>query len=228
VNYIEKLEDIVDKAEGADMISIKEMPYRERYAIVLDKMKPNNVLISPFIQKHLGAKALEELQDIWQEGIKPVPEDASDEEKYEIAYSNLIWRGKSSLSFVRSHLGEDGIKQFKLAQVEELKRKNTGPALFMLGLLRAVSPGSAFIMTAKRMAYQMQWLTPLSLVELTRNRAVYDIPRCKVLDFPDAEDICLIDCQGAYPMWLAEQFKVGLKFERQGKDCTATLTHLDK
>lgn len=206
----------------------KKMPYSEKYAIVLDKMKPDDVLISPLIQKHLGAKALVELQNIWQEGVKPVPEDASDEEKYEIAYSNLIWRGKSNLTFIRKHLGEGGIEQFKLAQVEELKRKNASPALFILGLLRAISPGLAFIMTAKQMAYQIQWLTPLSLVELTRNRAVFNIPRCKVIDFPDSEDLCLIDCQGAYPMWLAEQFKVGLKFERQGNSCTAILTHLGK
>ncbi len=206
----------------------KKMPYSEKYAIVLDKMKPDDVLISPFIQKHLGARALVELQNTWQEGVKPVPEDAADEEKYEIAYSNLIWRGKSNLSFIRRHLGEDGIKQFKLAQVEELKRKNASPALLILGLLRATSPGLAFIMTAKKMAYQIQWLTPLSLVELTRNRAVFNIPRCKVIDFPDSEDLCLIDCQGAYPMWLAEQFKVGLKFERQGNSCTATLTRLGK
>jgi hypothetical protein len=35
--------------------------------------------------------------------------------------------------------------------------------------------------------------------------------------------IC-IDYQGAYPMWLAEQLKVGLRFERQGDSCKAILT----
>ena len=53
----------------------KKMPYSEKCAIVLNKMKPDDVLISPFIQKHLDAKALVELQHIWQEGIKPIPED---------------------------------------------------------------------------------------------------------------------------------------------------------
>jgi len=210
------------------MQEIKTMPYSEKYAIVLDKIKPDDVLVSPFIQKHLGEQALIELQKLWQEGVKPIPGDASDEVKYEIAYSNLMWQGKSNLKFIRMHLGEDGVEQYKLAQVEELKRKNASPALIILGLLRAVSPGFAFVMTAKKMAYQIQWLTPLSLVELTRNRAVFNIPRCKVIDFPDSEDLCLIDCQGAYPMWLAEQFKVRLKFERQGNSCTATLTHLGK
>lgn len=201
------------------MKGIKMMPYSEKYAIVLDKIKHNDVLISPFIQKHLGEQALVELQKIWKEGVKPIPEDASDEEKYETAYGNLMWRAKSNLKFIRKHLGEDGIEKYKLAQVEELKRKNASPALLMLKLLRAVSPGFAFIMTAKKMAYQFQWITPFSLVELTRNKAVVNIPRCKVIGFPGMEEVCIVDCQAAYPMWVAEQFKVGLKFERQGDSC---------
>lgn len=210
------------------MVKVKEMPYSEKYAIVLDQTRPDDALISPFIQKHLGDQALAELQSIWQEGVKPVPEDASDENKYEIAYSNFIWRAKSNFSFIRRRLGEDGIEQFALAEVEVLKRKNASPSLLILGLLRAISPGLAFNMTARQMAYQFQWITPASLVELTRNRAVFDIPRCKVLDFPDSEDLCVIGCQDAYPRWLAEQFKVVMKFERQGNSCTATLTRLGK
>jgi len=206
------------------MQEIKTMPYSEKYAIVLDKIKPDDVLISPFVRKHLGEQALIELQKLWQEGVKPIPGDASDEVKYEIAYSNLMWQGKSSLKFIRMHLGEDGVEQYKLAQVEELKRKNASPALIILGLLRAVLPGFAFVMTAKKMAYQFQWITPFSLVELNRDKAVFNIPRCKVIDFPDNEDSCIVDCQGAYPMWLAEQLKVGLKFEPQGNSCTAILT----
>jgi hypothetical protein len=209
------------------MIKVKEMPYSEKYAVVLDQTKPD-VLIMPFIRKHLGDQALIELQKIWQKGIKPIPEDASGEEKYEVAYCNFIWRAKSNINFIRIHLGEDGIEQFKLAEVEELKRKNAGLTLFILGLVRAISPGSAFTMTAKQMAYQFQWITPASLIELTHDRAVFDIPRCKVLDFPDSEDICLIGCQSVYPMWVAEQFKVGMKFERRGNSCTSTLTRLYK
>lgn len=210
------------------MQETKTMPYSEKYTIVLDKIKSHDVLVSPFIKNHLDEQALIQLQKLWQEGIKPIPEDASDEVKYEIAYSNLMWQGKSNLEFIRMHLGEDGIEQYKFAQVKELKRKNASPALIILGLLRTISPGSAFIMTAKKMAYQIQWLLPsMSLVELTPNKAVYNIPQCKVISFPDMEDACTIDCQGAYPIWLSEQLKAGLKFERQGNSCTAILTRID-
>lgn len=208
------------------MVKIKEMPYSEKYAIVLDNTKLDDTFVLPFVQKHLGDQALVELQKIWREGVKPVPEDASFEEKYEIAYGNFIWMAKSNLSFIRKQLGEDGIEQFKRAEVEALKRKNASPALFILRLVRALSPGSAFTMTAKQMAYQLQWITPFSVSELTRRRAVYNIPRCKILDFPDSEDLCVIGCQSIYPMWVAEQFIVRMTFERQGNSCTCTLTPL--
>jgi hypothetical protein len=81
-------------------------------------------------------------------------------------------------------------------------------------------------MTCKQMAHQFQWLTPFSVPELTRNKAVLDIPRCKILDFPDTDDMCLLGCQSTYPMWVAEQFKVSMKWNRQGNSCTGTLAPL--
>ena len=110
-------------------------------------------------------------------------------------------------------------------------KKNCGMSvftalLFLLKLVRSFSPGTAFTMTAKQMGYQLQWLTPLSVSELTRHRAVLDIPRCKILDFPDTEDICVIGCKSTYSMWVAEQFMVEMKFKRKGNSCTGTLTPL--
>jgi hypothetical protein len=208
------------------MAKIKEMPYSEKYALVQKNIKFDEGYVPSFIQRHLGDEAVAELQNIWQEGIKPIPENASDEEKYEIAYGNWISIAKSVFKFIRERLGEDGIEKFKRAEVEALIRDNAGPALFMLKLVRAISPGTAFSMIAKQMSYQFQWITPYSVSELTRHRAVFDIPSCKILDFPDNDDLCFIGCQSIYPMWVAEQFKVDMKFDRQGNSCTCTLAPL--
>ena len=205
------------------MVKIKEMPSSKKYAMLLDTMKHYDTTIS-FIRQHKGEQAVVELQNIWQEGVKPIPEDASIEDKYEIAYGNWIWMGKNNFSVVRKHLGEDGIEQYKRERVDALKQENAGPAMAMLSLIRAISPGYAFTMTAKQMAYQMQWISPFSLSELNRSRSVIDIQNCKILDYPDIEDICLIGCQKMYPMWFAEQFKIDAKFEREGNDCTCTIT----
>lgn len=59
-------------------------------------------------EKNLGDEAVVELQRILGERSKPIPKDASDEEKYEMAYSNWIWKASSAFSFVRRKLGEAG------------------------------------------------------------------------------------------------------------------------
>jgi len=178
------------------------------------------------IQKHLGDQEVGVLKETWQKGFKPVPASASFEDRYEAAYGNWIWIVRNTYNFIRRQMGEDGIKKFQHAEVEALKRKNAGPALFLLKLVRAFSPGTAFTMTARQMGYQLQWLNPFSVSELTRERAVLNIPRCKILDFPETEDICFIGCQSTYPIWTAEQFRVKMKFDRQGNRCLCTLAPL--
>jgi hypothetical protein len=208
------------------MVKVKEMPYSEKYAKVIDSTKFYETFIVPFVQKHLGDQAGAEIRKTWQEGMKSIPSGGSFEEKYEVAYANWIWLGKNTFSFIRKRMGEDGLKKLERAEVEALIKKNASPSLFMLKIIRAFSPGTAFGMTAKQMGYQLQWLTPSSMQELTQTKAVVDIPRCKILDFPDTEDLCLVGCQSTYPKWVAEQFKVEMKHNRQGNSCTGTLAPL--
>ena len=208
------------------MVKIKEMPYSEKYAKAIDNIKFDESFIFPFVHKHLGDQAVSELKGIWQKGFKPIPEGASFEEKYEVAYSNWIWLAKNTYPFVRKQMGEDGLKKFERAEVEALIKKNASPALLLLKCIRLFSPSTAFAMTCKQMGYQFQWITPFSVPELTQHKAVLDIPRCKILDFPDTDEMCLLGCQSTYPIWVAEQFKVSMKWNRQGNSCTGSLTPL--
>ena len=64
---------------------IKEMPYREKYEILLDNIEISKTLIPDFIEGHLGHQARNELQMKHQEGIHPIREEASFEDKYETA-----------------------------------------------------------------------------------------------------------------------------------------------
>jgi hypothetical protein len=210
------------------MVNVKEMPYSERYAKVVDNMNFDEAFILPFVQKHLGDEAVAELKETWRKGTKPIPDGATPEKKYEIAYENWIWLAKNIYPFIRKRMGEDGLKKFERAEIDALIKKNASPALFMLKMIGAFSPGTAFRMTAKQTLYQLQWLTPYSVPTLTREKAVFDIPRCKILDFPDTEDICIVGCQSTYPQWVAEQFKIGMKFDRREHSCTGTLSPLGK
>lgn len=74
-------------------------------------------------------------------------------------------------------MGEDGLKKFERAEVEALIKKNVSPALLLLNLIKLFSPSTAVVMTSKQMGYQLQWLTPFTMPELTQSKSVLDIPR---------------------------------------------------
>ena len=206
------------------MVEVKQMPYEEKYNGVLSYMKMLEGFTLPLIKENLGDQKVEELKKIWQEELKPVPEDASYEEKYEIAFGNWARNWQSAYSFVLKNMGESGAEKFKHADVEGLKKKNSSPALLMLNFMRAISPGTAFKTLAKQMTYQLQVFSPLSVRELTGHRLVIDAPHCKVLDYPSCEDFCVVGCQAIFPVWMKEQLKVNMTTNRQGKSCTVTLT----
>jgi hypothetical protein len=87
-------------------------------------MKFDETFILPFVQKHLGDQAVAEVRKTWQEGMKPIPEGASFEEKYGVAYANWIWLAKNIYPFIRKRMGEDGLKKFERAEIEGLIKKN--------------------------------------------------------------------------------------------------------
>ena len=118
------------------MVNVKEMPYDEKYTKVQDSIKHQESFIPSFIQKVLSEKVVNQLREIWSAGIRQIPESTSDEEKYEIAYSNWMWMGSNSFKFIRENLGEEGIEQFKRADVESLKQANASPALLFLSMIR--------------------------------------------------------------------------------------------
>ena len=208
------------------MSELKTMPYREKYDMVLDNMAFGERLTADFIKRYLGDQASAELRQACEDGFAPILEDASAEEKYETAYRNWIRMGKTNFGFIRERMGEEGLDRFVDFEAEALKRKNASPSLLLLSAIRALSPKTAFDMTAKEFAYRLQWITPFSVEELAPDRAVFDIPRCKVLVQPDSDDLCRIGCQRVYPKWVAEQFKVRMEYDIQGHSCICTVTPL--
>jgi len=207
------------------MVAVKEMPYTEKYERVLGGLK-HDEHVPGFIEQRLGPEAAEEYRQVVGSGLEPIPEEASPQEKYEIAYKNWMWMSGSTFTFVRERMGEAGLEELAAVGAEMLKRENAGPSLYLLALIRAFSPGRAFVMVAKQSVYEFQWLTPYSVDELSRERGVMSIPHCKILDYPKCEDTCIYGCQREYPRWMAEQLKVKLSFDRRGTSCTATITPL--
>jgi hypothetical protein len=205
------------------MTEVKEMPYSEKYTLTQDNISLYRDFVPLFVRQELDEQAEMDLLTLWQKGIAPITEDASFQKKYELAYENMIWMAKSNFQFIKQRLGESGMERFIQAEINALKAKNNSLAVWMLGLLRAIAPGYAFETTMNQFNYQLQWLTPFTVLEQSRQKSIAEIPRCKILDYEDTEDICLIGCQQIYPRWVAEQFKVDLRFERQDHRCTCTM-----
>jgi hypothetical protein len=196
----------------------------EKVALVVHNMGFLRGFAAPFVRQQLGQEAAAELETIWQQGLGTFPIDAPAQERYEAAYSNWIGMARSTYAFLGKRLGEEGMRALERAEVDALKREIGGAAMILLRLVRGVAPGLAFTTAIKQMGYQLQWLTPCTLTELTAEKAVFDIPQCRILSYPSTEEICEIGCHRIYPTWVAEQFSAEMRFEIQGRDCTLTVT----
>jgi len=113
------------------MVEIKEIPYEEKYSIVLDFTKLMEGFVLPLVEKDLGAQKVSELKSIWQNKTQTIREDMSYEEKYETALGNWLRKWTSAFNFVRDNLGDKGIEEFKYNDLEALKRRMSGPALYL-------------------------------------------------------------------------------------------------
>lgn len=204
-------------------IDVKEMPFEEKYQATQEFIDLYDSFLPAFVRRRLGSEAESELRRRWRAAVEPIPEGAPAEEKYEDAYRNFIAMARTNFAFVREYLGEEGVAELLDQEVEALKRHNAGLAVTMLNLIRIFSKPTAFKMLVNQSVYDLQWITPSELTEFSAERAVLDIPACKILDYPDTDDICYLGCQQAFPRWVAEQLKAEMSFDRQGTRCTCTL-----
>jgi hypothetical protein len=208
-------------------IVVQEMPFEEKYENVNDAIDLFRDFVPSFVKRHLGPQAERELRRRWREYTEVVAIDAPTDQKYERSYANWIAMARVNFELIRDRMGEEGIEKFVEAEAVQLRRQNSGMAVSMLDMIRAFSRPTAFKMMAKKFAYQTQWITSYETTELTNQIAVFEIPACKVLEYPETEDVCKIGCQRVYPRWLADQFKADMRFDRQGNSCTCTARPLN-
>jgi hypothetical protein len=208
------------------MVTIEEMPFSEKFTNAMDAIKLEESVVPAFVEKHLDAKAVAKLQWFWHDGFERIPDYAHHKDKYEVAYGNWIRIRQTSFNYIRERLGSEGIELLKLVYVEALKRKNASPSLQLLKLLRIFAPGYVFSVVSKQLSYQLQWISPFLVTELSWDRLVLNMPQCQIKNYPNTEDLCNIGCQNIYPMWLAEQFKVEMKANPKSNSCSLTISPL--
>jgi hypothetical protein len=200
------------------MVSVKEMPYQEKYDEILKYMDVTKGFAIPLVKEELGKAKVKELQDLWKKESEPIPEGASDKERYEIAYRNFMRNWVSAHNFMRENLGEHGVKKFMSAAIEGWKRRYSSDAL-LLKIVGSVTRKTAFQTLAKKLAYKLQVFSPFIVSELDGNHMILTVHPCKIPEMPEGPAFCSMACQNIIPIWLSKQFNIKMNPTRHGADC---------
>ena len=200
------------------MVEIKEMPYQEKYDEILKYIDVTESFAIPLVKEELGKEKVKELQDLWKKESEPIPECASNKERYEIAYSNFMRNWVSAHNFMRENLGEYGVKKFMSAAIEGWKRRYSSDAL-LLKIVGSVTRKTAFQTLAKELAYKLQVFSPFIVSELDGNHMILTVHPCKIPEMPEGPAFCSMACQNIIPIWLSKQFNIKMNPTRHGADC---------
>lgn len=165
------------------MAGVKVMPSSEKYANVLKDMKRFE-FVPGFIKEHLGEEAVAEYQSLCNSATQPIPEEASIEERFDIAYKNWLATSATAFAFVRERTSDEGLEQFLDADVDSFKRSVPRPVMAMMNVIRAILPQAAFNMMAKQNAYLMQWMLPGCETDIAKGRMTVKVARCPIADYP--------------------------------------------
>lgn len=206
------------------MDQVKEMPYNEKYQGIVSYMNMVEDFAPRLVKDELGETEEEELREIWKKESEPIPKDASDKERYEIAYRNFMRNWVSAHNFMRTHQGEDGAKKFMHAAIGRWNERYSGDSV-LLKIIGGVSRKAAFRILAKRLAYSMQVFSPFVVTELTGKRMILKVDPCKIIGTPSGTDFCSMACQNIIPVWLERKFNIKMNGARHGPDCSVTFEH---
>ena len=201
------------------MVEIKQMPYREK----LEGVIRLDILLGDFaprvVENELGKEKLVELRKIWENQAESISTEASDQEKYEIAYRNFLKKWVTAKNFMREYEGEAGTSKFMKAAIAGWKNQYSHTSL-LLRIMWGLSPKTAFQKLAKSLAYSLQVFSTFTVTELNEKRMTLSANPCKIAGLPTGNDFCVMACQNIIPSWLEAQFNMKMSPHRQGTDCT--------
>jgi hypothetical protein len=202
-----------------NMSEIKEMPYQEKFEAILGYTKMVESFAPQLIKKELGEEKVDELDNLWKKETQLIPEDASDKDKYDIAYRNFMLKWVSANNLMGTYHGEDGTKKFMQAAISAWNRRYSLRGL-TFKVVGGIARKTAFRTISKGLAYQLQAFSPFAVTELNEKRMVLSVAPCKILTDQFGASFCSMACQNIIPSWLEKQFNVKMNLTRQGENCS--------
>jgi hypothetical protein len=206
---------------------LPEMPCREKFRKAFQAVCSYQDRIPDFITKRLDRQAVVELTSFWQAGIIPVPEHASDKEKYEIAYNNWQWTSRCNLEFIEEQLGKEGLNAYVVEETQNARRALSDIDLAGARFLEVIAPRLGFRTKAEQLLHEMQWMTPLELTTVAKQSLQAQTSPCKMLKTPGMQrQGCEINCRRVLSGMAAEHCHIRMDFQSQGDGCRISLSPL--
>jgi len=209
------------------MIVTKQMPSKEKLEAVerLDRLVED---FAPKVVKEvLGVEKLQELRNTWATQSEHILSEASDQEKYEIAYRNFLKKWVSANNLMEKYEGEVGTSKYLTAAIAGWKKQYSGNS-FLLKTIWGLSPKIAFHKLASQLSYALQVFSPFTVSELTETRMTLTVDPCKIAETPEGSNFCVMACQNIIPSWLESEFDVKMRHNWQGKRCIVTFEPFNK
>ena len=203
------------------MVEFKQMTFNQKLTSILSFTDIVEKFAPHIVQSELGEENLNELRNLWKQGTQPIPAEAPDNEKYEVAYRNFMYKWVSANKLMRVNKGEEGASIYMKAAISGWKKKYSRSA-FMFKILTGISPKRAFRLLSNRLSYELQVFSPYTISELSERHMTLDIRPCKIIKNQDGIDFCVTACQNIIPSWLQAQYNLKMIPKRQGENCTMT------
>ena len=202
------------------MDKLKPMPEREKFQHAFDMVKLYQKHVLLFVEERLGYAAMHNLRSVWQAAIIPIHEADSYHDKYEQAYSSWLWMARHSHSTLATQLSTEEVVEYKRLLLRLYAQQAHNPNLAIFHLLKA----NAAI--AKALLYEMQWLTPIESIEISKTQVTCEIHDCKILQTPGVEQVCRVDCQHVGRAYASKVYHLKRTTTLADHNCTIILTPL--
>jgi hypothetical protein len=203
------------------MIKLKSMPDREKFQHAFEMVRLYQRHVLPFVEKHLGYSEMHNLRSVWQAAIIPIHEDDSDHDKYERAYSNWLWMARCSHDTLAEQLSSAEVLEYKRLLLRLYEQQLNLPELAVLRLLKAHTA------LTKALLYDMQWLTPIEITNVSIAQVTCVVKDCKILQTPGTERVCRVDCHHIGTAYARSVYHLKRVTTVSEHGCTFSLTPLE-
>jgi hypothetical protein len=203
------------------MKPIKSMPEGEKYERAFEMVDLYQKHVLPFVERRLGYAEMHKLRSIWRAAIAPIHGEDSDHDRYDQAYCNWLWVANCSHNTLAEQLSSQEILEYKRMLLGFYTQTLDRPGLSILRMFN--NPVSL----AKALLYDMQWITPLELTDVSSTQVSCVVQACKVRQTAGTERICRVDCQNIGTTYARQLYQIKRETVLSDHGCRMTFTAFD-